>query len=156
CFEGAGAPAFWPWVQILRAYGRTPEAGATIAALGTAAAEIAQLAPELVASSGAPHERGARTHDDAWSHGPDAAAARFHLFDALATFFRTAAQRHPLLLMLDDLHWADAPSLLCLQFLAREIQDAAILVIGTYRDAELDSNDVRARTLAGLGRDRGH
>ena len=45
--------------------------------------------------------------------------ARFRLFDFITTFLKNAAQRQPLILVLDDLHWADQPSLLLLQFLAR-------------------------------------
>jgi predicted ATPase len=55
--------------------------------------------------------------------------------------------------VLDDLHWADKLSLLLLQFLARQIRDAKLLVIGTYRDAELARHQPRARVLDDLARE---
>ena len=63
--------------------------------------------------------------------------ARFRFFDSMTTFLKKAARRQPLVLILDDLHWADHPSLLLLQFLAREIADAPLLLVGTYRDVEV-------------------
>jgi len=65
-------------------------------------------------------------------------AARFRLFGSLAGFFRAAAARRPLLLVLDDLHWADAPSLVALRFLSRELEHAGPLVLGAYRHVEVD------------------
>lgn len=61
--------------------------------------------------------------------------ARFWLFDAVTTFLKTAARRQPLVLILDDLHWADQPSLLLLQFITRELGGEHMLLVGTYRDA---------------------
>ncbi len=63
--------------------------------------------------------------------------ARFRLFDSITTFLKTASQARPLVLMLEDLHWADGPSLLLLQFLARELEESRLLVVGTYRDVEV-------------------
>ena len=63
--------------------------------------------------------------------------ARFRLFESVTAFLRNASRAHPLVVMLDDLHWADKPSLLLLEFLAREISDTRLLVVGTYRDVEL-------------------
>ena len=76
---------------------------------------------------------------------------RFRLFDSVATFFKNAAQAQPLMLVLDDLHWADKPSLL-LEFLARQMAESHILVIGTYRDAELTREHPLSETLAQLYR----
>ena len=68
----------------------------------------------------------------------DAEQARFRLFDASPPSCATRRRSQPLVLVLDDLHWADTPSLLLLQFLARELRGRALLVVGTYRDVELD------------------
>ena len=67
----------------------------------------------------------------------DPEQARFRLFDASSASCATPRGAQPLVLVLDDLHWADKPSLLLLQFLARELGPARLLVIGTYRDVEL-------------------
>ena len=63
--------------------------------------------------------------------------ARFRLFDSITTFLKNAGQNQPLVLILDNLHWADQPSLLLLEFLAQELTASPLLVVGTYRDAEL-------------------
>ncbi len=63
--------------------------------------------------------------------------ARFRLFDSITTFLKTASQARPLVVILEDLHWADGPSLLLLQFLARELEENRLLVVGTFRDVEV-------------------
>jgi predicted ATPase len=78
--------------------------------------------------------------------------ARFRLFDSVTTFLKNASKLQPLVVILDDLHWADKPSLLLLQFLARELKDASILVIGAYRDMELGRQHPLAQTLGELSR----
>ena len=67
----------------------------------------------------------------------DSEQARFRLFDAITTFLVRAAQTRPLVLILDDLHWADKSSLLLLRFLAREMVESRLLVLATYRDVEV-------------------
>jgi tetratricopeptide (TPR) repeat protein len=69
------------------------------------------------------------------TYGP--AHARLQFFDAVATFLSNAAVCHPIVIILEDLHWADAPSLLLLQFVAREMAASRLLVVGTYRDVEI-------------------
>jgi DNA-binding CsgD family transcriptional regulator len=80
--------------------------------------------------------------------------ARFRLFASVTAFLRQAAQRQPLLLVLDNLHGADAPSLLLLEFVAQELAGSRLLVIGTYRDMELSRQHPLTETLAELTRER--
>jgi tetratricopeptide (TPR) repeat protein len=80
--------------------------------------------------------------------------ARFRMFEAFATMLRNAAARRPLVVVLDDLHWADEASLRLLQFLARELGPARLLLVGTYRDVELRRGHPLADTLAELSRHR--
>jgi len=63
--------------------------------------------------------------------------ARFRLFDSISTFLKNASLSQPLMLVLEDLHWADRSSLLLLEFLAREIETTPMMVLGTYRDVEI-------------------
>jgi predicted ATPase len=79
--------------------------------------------------------------------------ARFRLFDAITGFLLKAAHRQPIVLILDNLHWADRPSLLLLEFVAREIAAARLLVIGTYRDMELSRHHHLFHTLGELTRE---
>src|SRR6185295_6843834 len=82
------------------------------------------------------------------------AQARFRLFDSVTAFLRAASADGPLMLVLDDLHWADAGTLSLLEFLARELEGARLLVLGTYRDVELTKGHPLAATLAELTRER--
>jgi predicted ATPase len=124
CWEGGGAPAYWPWTQVLRAYVRETPVEVALAQMGAGAPDLAQISPILRAQLGA-----------AASDQPD--QARFGLFDSLTSFLHAAAAARPLVLVLDDLHAADEASLRLLQFVARELRGAALLVVGTYRDADL-------------------
>ena len=60
--------------------------------------------------------------------------ARFRLFDSISQFLKNVAQSQPMMLVLDDLQWADQPSLLLLEFLASLLSDSKIMLLGTYRD----------------------
>jgi DNA-binding SARP family transcriptional activator len=122
CWEAGGAPAYWPWVQALRVFVR--DADPAIVGAG----ELTELL-----------SAGERV---------DSEAARFRLFDATAAFMRRAAAAQPLLVVLDDLHAADAASLLLLEFAAVELADAPVLLLATYRDTELESGDSKAGAIA--------
>src|SRR5439155_247275 len=80
--------------------------------------------------------------------------ARFRLFDSVTTFLVNASRREPLVVVLDDLQCADRPSLMLLEFLAPQLGDARLLIVGTYRDTELHGQHPLAQTLAELARVR--
>ena len=145
CYEGEGAPPFWPWVQIVRAYLATCDVDTLQAEMGGGAANIAQVMTEVRE----------RLPDLPMLSAPESPQERFRFFDSFTTFLKNAARRQPLLLMLDDLHWADTPSLLLLQFLARELGEAHIMVVGAYRDNELGLQHPLLQTLGELGRTPG-
>jgi tetratricopeptide (TPR) repeat protein len=142
CYEGDGAPAYWPWVQMIRAYAEGRDVEALAAEMGAHAADIVQIVPALRD----------RLPDTAAASvlGPE--QARFRLFDGVTAFFKTAARRQPLVLVLDDLHWADKPSLLLLTFLARELSDGHLLVVGTYREEEIGRRHPLGAALGELNR----
>ena len=126
CWEAGGAPAYWPWVQSLRAYVREAEPDALRAQLGAGATDLAQIVPEL-----------RDLLPDLPEPPPlESEAARFRLFDAATEFLRTASESRPIVLVLDDLHAADAPSLLLLRFLARQLGSTRLLLLGAYRDVD--------------------
>jgi ATP/maltotriose-dependent transcriptional regulator MalT len=73
-------------------------------------------------------------------------ASRFAVYDSVTQLLLKVAARGPLVLVLEDLHWADASSLILLQLLAGAIPHAALMVIGTYRERELSADHpLRAR-----------
>src|SRR5947207_2060356 len=146
CWESEGAPPYWPWIQVIRAYLRTARSeGPPRVAGGAGAPYLAQLVPELGGlDSPAP------------SAPPQSEHARFYLFDAVATFLGSRPDRTPLVLVFDDLQWADTPSLLLLQFLVHELRDTAMLVVATYREMEARQSPHVADILGALARDGRH
>jgi DNA-binding winged helix-turn-helix (wHTH) protein/tetratricopeptide (TPR) repeat protein len=143
CYEGEGAPPFWPWVQILRAHLRQVEPAALPSVLGHTAADIAQLVPELGERLPALARQAPRD---------DSAHARFRLFESVSNFLDGASRRQPLVIILDDIHWADPSSLLLLQFIARAISDARLLVLAAYRDTDLRPQHPLTHALGDLVR----
>jgi DNA-binding CsgD family transcriptional regulator len=84
----------------------------------------------------------------------DPESARFRLFEATSTFLQSASREQPLMLIFDDVHWADATTLQLLQFFARYVSDSRIIVVGTYRDTELSRRHPLSETLGELNRER--
>ncbi len=124
CQETPGTPPFWPWVQVLRDLTRDVDAEALCRELGPAASVLGELIPEL-------RRPAARGATDSLL---DSEQTRFRLFDGITLFLKKLGQDTPLLLFLDDLHWADPSTVLLMRFLTREIADANLLVLGSYRD----------------------
>jgi tetratricopeptide (TPR) repeat protein len=144
CWEGGGAPAYWPFIQILRSCVDERDSEKLETILGSGASEIARLIPEVKRSL--PSLEEAKTATDSES-------ARFRLFDAVATLLKNVARSGPLLMVVDDLHDADQPSLQMLRFVARETKGAHILIVGTYRDAEVRQSPELGRLIGDLIRE---
>ena len=111
--------------------------------MGPGAADIAEIVPEL-------------RHKLTDLETPpvlEPEQARYRLFSSITNFLKNAAQSQPLMLVLEDLHWADQPSLLVLQFLVREMGGSRLLVVGTYRDVEVSRQHPLSDTLAQLSRE---
>jgi DNA-binding CsgD family transcriptional regulator len=133
--EADGAPAYWPWRQVLRAAGRVPEAGRVADDLGVTA-DLAVVAPDVFpGGAGAPEVSGSEQ--------------RFRVFDAVTRFLRELAAPAGLVVVLDDLHWADRASVLLLGHLVRDLEPGRLLVLATYRDTE----PALASTVAELARE---
>jgi predicted ATPase len=79
--------------------------------------------------------------------------ARFRLFDAITVVLQNVARSQPLLLVLDDIHWADKPSLLLLEFVLPYMRSSPVLVLGTYRDTDLEDHAPLADVLGSLWRE---
>ncbi len=141
CWEAGGAPAYWPWVQVLRACVRGADPAVLRTRLGHGAADVAALVPELREV----------LPDLPDAPAPESEGARFRLLEAAANFLSAAAAAEPLVLVVDDLHVADAPSLVFLRFLTGRLGDAPILVVGCYRDTEVRPD--LADALSELGRE---
>ena len=143
CAEEQGAPPYWPWVQAIRAYVQRTDPETLRSEMGLGASDIAQIVPDIrgkLPELEAPPEL-------------EPEQARFRLFDSVCSFLKNATHSQTLVLLLDDLHWADNPSLLLLQFLAREMGGSPLLVVGCYRDVELSRQHPLSDTLAQLSRE---
>ena len=140
CYEGDGAPAYWPWVQILR---RSTTVAPDSVGGAQSVADLAGLVPELAAAPDAP----------APAPIPDSPEARFRLYDAVVRHLVAVADDSPLVIVLDDLHWADSSSLGLLRFLSGQIVDRAVLVVGTYRDVDVRRGHPLSEVLGSLARD---
>lgn len=145
CLEDEGAPAFWPWVGALRELLSFRSGDEIGEALGNAARVIARILPEV--STIVPG-----VEADAPPREPE--QARFQLFDGIAGFLRRISEARPIVIVLEDLHWADTPSLRLLQFIAQAMSRERILIIGTFRDVELGRHHPLADTLGDLTRSR--
>jgi DNA-binding SARP family transcriptional activator/tetratricopeptide (TPR) repeat protein len=141
CWEAGGAPAYWPWVQALRAYVGAADPEALRAQVGRDAPDLATVLPEL-------RELLPELAD---ADVPAAEGARFRLLESIASFLGAAASAEPLALVLDDLHAADAASLLLLRFVATQVAGARVLIVGCYRETEVGPD--LAEALAELARE---
>src|SRR5258707_2040157 len=141
CWEGGGAPAYWPWVEIVRALVLEP--GRARPQQTAVPPEIGQLIPELAAE----------TTQQRSSTDPE--QGRFRLFDAVATLVKQVARSAPVVLILDALHEADRGSLELLKFVAGGLTDSRVVIVGTYRDAEVRRSPHLAESISEIVR-HGH
>lgn len=128
CWEAGAAPPFWPWVQVLRAQLRAVDPVPLLQRLGPHGAVVAMLLPELSAAGVVP---------EPGDPPVESGHRRFLLFDAMAAWMRALAAERPQLVLLDDLHAVDRPSIRFLTFLAREVRDNRVLIVGAHREAEV-------------------
>jgi class 3 adenylate cyclase len=143
CFEGEWVPPFAPFADAIDGYVKEAAAEALRADLGHSAGAIARLAPSL-------RDRLPDLAEPAQLQ-PD--EERFRLLDAVSQFLIATSQRAPVVLVLDDLHWADKGTLAMLRHVARFATKHRILMLGAYRDVELDRQHPLSDALAALRRE---
>ena len=144
CYEMEGAPPYVPFVEMLEYSARHVPPAAFRAALGDAASGVAKLMPEL------------RTMFPDIPEPPPLPAdqQRRFLFNAYLSFVRRSCSGGPIAVVLEDLHWADEPTLMLMQHLVAATGSMPLFTIGTYRDVELGVTRPFARTLEALLRER--
>lgn len=142
--EAEGMPPFLPFLEALGRYVRATPHGQLQAQLSAVPQMLANLLPELaiylpdlLASPLVPPEQ-----------------ARLRLFEAFRTFLEAISESHPLVLTLDNLHWADTASLDLLRHLTHYQLHVQLFILGAYRENEVDQNLALARTLTELSRQR--
>jgi predicted ATPase len=142
CWEAGGAPVYWPWLQAVRSLLRDMPPDDLRRLVGQDGAHLAEILPEI--REIIPDLPDLREEDSD--------RARFALFDAHARLLRNLARKGPIVVILDDLHAADEPTLLLLRFVALDVAESAIVVVAVYREGELAPNDPRIGLLAEVAR----
>jgi len=145
CHEEQGAPALWPWIQALRTCVRESDPDRLRRDMGSAGPVIAEIVGDV--RERLPDLPVAPRLDE-----PE--AARFRLFDSIATFLTAASRTQALVIILDDLHTADRPTLHLLEFVTRNVAGSRLLLVGTYRDVEVRRTHPLQQTLANLTREQ--
>jgi DNA-binding CsgD family transcriptional regulator/tetratricopeptide (TPR) repeat protein len=143
--EREGAPVFWPWIQIVRDQLLRPDPGDR-RRLERYAAPLYRMMPQLKR----PDQRLRSAPAPGGGSAYDSGEVRFRLFDAVSSFLRVAAGEHGLVIVLDDAHWADAPTLLLLRHLVRELGRDPVLFVVSFREEELPPGGPVAAALADL------
>jgi class 3 adenylate cyclase/tetratricopeptide (TPR) repeat protein len=144
CVDQQGAPPYLPTIEHLEEAARNLTPEALREALGENAPEIAKLMPELRA----------RYSDIPEPVSLPPEQERRYLLHGIAEFVGRNARRNPILLVFEDLHWADESTLLLVQHLAQRVSEIPLLAIGTYRDTELRPGRPLAAVLPELLRQR--
>ena len=140
--SGRRAPVYWPWLQAVRSLLRDVQADDLRRLIGPDGSHMAQVLPEI---------------RDVLPELPDlpdddSDRARFQLFDSFARLLRNASRDGPIVLILDDLHAADEPSLLLLRFVSMDLADTGVVILAVYREGELAATDPRIGLLAEVAR----
>lgn len=140
CYEMEGSPPYFPFVEILETAARQVAPDALRSALADSAPEVARLVPSL------------KTLFDDIPEPLDMPAdqARHHLFRGIREFIERAGRMQPLVLLLDDIQWAEESTLLLLEHIAQHLDGMAVLILATYRETELHAVHPLARTLETL------
>ena len=144
CYEFEATTPYLPFLEALRGWvrGRDPER--LRSALGSMAPELAKLAPEIEAKLGPQPPNPTLSPSE----------ERLRLFDHVVRFLSALADERGLLLVLDDLHWADHGTLALLHYLLRQTRESRLMVLGMYREAELDRAHPLQKSLVELNKER--
>jgi predicted ATPase len=143
CYEeGALALPYLAFVEALRGYVLTRPPESLLDELGSSASDVARIVPEMTE----------RFAIEPRPPGGDPGEERWRLWQAVSGFLHHASQVQPLVLVLEDVHWADRGTLDLLLHLGRNLQGARLLVVATYRDLEVDRAHPLSAVLAELRR----
>ncbi|HSE19954.1 MAG TPA: protein kinase [Pyrinomonadaceae bacterium] len=145
CYEYEAATPYLPFVEAFRRWVREEQSNDKLREiLGDIATQIAKLAPEIETRLGPfPQRQELAAHEE-----------RLLFFDAVVQVFSNIARRQSLLFYADDLHWADRGTLWLLGHLLRQLRNERVLILGAYRETELDRAHPLAKSLVDWNRER--
>jgi hypothetical protein len=133
CFEGNWQPAYFPWIEAIGEYARNSTPQQLRNALGTGAPPLVKLIPQL------------RFALPDTSEAPQLGAdeERVRIYDAVIQFLLSVSRETPILIVIDDLQWADRDSLMLLHYLSHFLVRSRIMTIGAYREPEIELDTKR-------------
>ena len=145
CYEYEAATPYLPFVEAFRRWAREEADDEKLREiLGDVATQIAKLAPEIETRLGPfPERQALPPHEE-----------RLLFFDAVVQVFSNIARKQSLLFYADDLHWADRGTLWLLGHLMRQLREERVLIVGAYRETELDRAHPLAKSLVDWNRER--
>jgi len=139
-----GIPPYILWSEVIRDYLQASAPEQLYRVMGFYPAEVSKLVPELRQRLGAIPQ----------SIQIDPEHERDRLFEAVSQFITNVSKEAPLLVVLDDLQWTDQSSLLLMHYLARGVSRERLLLVGAYRDNEVDEKHPLSPVLTELNRER--
>ncbi len=145
CYEYEATTPYLPFVEAFRRLVREEKDDQKLKELlGDDAPQIAKLAPDIETRLGPfPKRHALAPHEE-----------RLLFFDAVAQIFTNIARRQSLLFYADDLHWADRGTLWLMGHLLRQLREERVLIVGAYRETELDRTHPLAKSLVDWNRER--
>ncbi|MET0451349.1 MAG: BTAD domain-containing putative transcriptional regulator [Mycobacterium sp.] len=138
CLEGEGTPSMWPWVQVVDAIVATLPSATQESLLGTDLGRLVEPREGILAGSFLPDN-----------------GTQFRLFERVVDAVGQVSAQRPLVIVIDDLHWADVASLELFSHLATRLS-GSIAIIGALRDRAPSPDAKLARTLAAASRVLAH
>jgi len=139
-----GIPPYILWSEAIRDYLEASTSEQLYRVIGFYPGEVLKLVPELRQKLPAIPQ----------SLPMDPERERDRLFEAVSQFVTNISKEAPLLMVLDDLQWTDQSSLLLMHYLARGVSRERLLLVGAYRDSEVDDKHPLSPVLTELNRER--
>lgn len=143
-FRMDGVPPYVLWSEVIRDYLENCSPEQLYRVVGFYPAELAKLVPELRQKLG--------TFPQSLQINPE--HERDRLFEAVSQFITSISKETPLLVVLDDLQWTDQTSLLLLHYLARGVYKTPLILLGAYRETDIDDRHPMSPVLTELNRER--
>jgi tetratricopeptide (TPR) repeat protein len=143
-FRMDGVPPYILWKEVVKDYLETCTPEQLYKVIGDQPVEVSKLVPEI--------KKVLRTIPESFELSPE--HSRDRLFEAVSQFITNISRETPLLVILDDLQWTDESSLLLMHYLARGVTKESLLLLGAFRDTDVDERHPLSAVLTELNRER--
>ena len=143
-FRMDGVPPYILWKEVIKDYLETCAPEQLYRVIGDQPVEVSKLVPEI--------KKVLKTIPESFELNPE--HSRDRLFEAVSQFVTNISRETPLLVILDDLQWTDESSLLLMHYLARGVNNQSLLLLGAFRDTDIDDRHPLSAVLTELNRER--